>query len=226
VCVSLSLSVWVSLSQCVCPSLSVCESVSQCVGVSLSLYVYVSKYAMDYIGDRWETAPVKETVADWALFGVPSAEASLMAGFTTVRDVGSWRDMPDVALMRAIDRGVVPGPRIIASGHMLSITGGHCDITGFAPGIMPEHPYYGVADGVDEVVKAVRYQIKHGAKVIKICATAGVYSFEDTVGAQQFTEEEMQAAVEEAARHGLKVAAHAHGAEGMYAAVKAGGSLH
>ncbi len=177
---------------------------------------------MDYIGDRWETAPVKETVADWALFGVPSAEATLMAGFTTVRDVGSWRDMPDVALMRAIDRGVVPGPRIIASGHMLSITGGHCDITGFAPGIMPEHPYYGVADGVDEIVKAVRYQIKHGAKVIKICATAGVYSFEDTVGAQQFTEEEMRAAVEEAARHGLKVAAHAHGAEGMYAAVKAG----
>ena len=177
---------------------------------------------MDYIGDRWETAAVKETVADWALFGVPSAKATLMAGFTTVRDVGSWRDFPDVALMRAIDNGVVPGPRIIPSGHMLSITGGHCDITGFAPGIRPEHPHYGIADGVDEVIKAVRYQVKHGARVIKICATAGVYSFEGPVGAQQYSGKELRAAVEESARHGLKVAAHAHGAEGIEAAVRAG----
>jgi imidazolonepropionase-like amidohydrolase len=111
---------------------------------------------------------------------------------------------------------------MIPSGHALGITGGHCDVTGYAPGIAEGSPESGVVDGVDEALKAVRYQAKHGAKVIKICATAGVLSFDATVGAQQLSDEEMRAIVQEARRHGLKVAAHAHGAEGILAAVRAG----
>ena len=170
----------------------------------------------------WEIRQVRETAPDWALRGARNAKATLLAGFTTVRDLWSVRDFPDVALARAIEAGMVEGPRVIPCGHALGITGGHCEITGFAPGIMPEAPEYGVADGVDEVVKSVRYQIKHGAKVIKICATAGVISFEESMGAQQYTVEEMRAIVEEAARHDVYVAAHAHGTEGIMAATRAG----
>ena len=108
------------------------------------------------------------------------------------------------------------------SRNALGITGGHCDVTGFAPGILEQGPKDGVADGPWEVVEAVRYQIKHGAQVIKTCATAGVLSLEGPVGAQQYTYEELKAMVDEAARHGIKVAAHAHGTEGIKAAVRAG----
>jgi imidazolonepropionase-like amidohydrolase len=111
---------------------------------------------------------------------------------------------------------------MIPSAHAIGITGGHCDDTGWAPGVNELDYRHGVADGVDEVVKAVRYQIKHGAKVIKVCATAGVLSFDATLGAQQLSEAELQAIVQEANRHGLKVAAHAHGTEGIKAAVRAG----
>jgi imidazolonepropionase-like amidohydrolase len=152
---------------------------------------------------------------------VRNARRTLMAGFTTVRDVGA-PGFADVSLMRAIDQGFVDGPHIVPAGHAIGITGGHCDVTGYAPGVDELGPENGVADGADQVLKAVRYQIKHGAKVIKICATAGVLSVEGPVGAQQLSEEEMRAAVEEAARHGLKVAAHAHGTEGIIAAVRAG----
>ncbi len=176
---------------------------------------------MDIEGD-WANRAAHETASDWALRGARNANRTLLAGFTTVRDVGSQRGMPDVALMHAIDRGMVPGPRMFAAGNALSITGGHCDVSGFAPGILEGGPHEGVADGGDEVLKAVRYQIKHGANVIKICATAGVLSFEGPVGAQQYTIEEMRVAVQEAARHGLKVAAHAHGTEGIIAASQAG----
>ena len=155
------------------------------------------------------------------LFGAVNAEKTLMAGFTTVRYVGST-DFNDVALMRAIDRGWFAGPRIIPAGYSLGITGGHCDSTGFAPGLLERGWREGVADGPDEVLKAVRYQIKHGAKVIKFCATAGVLSFEGPVGAQQFTFEEMKTIIEEAERHGIPTAAHAHGTEGIIAAAKAG----
>jgi imidazolonepropionase-like amidohydrolase len=174
----------------------------------------------DLEGD-WTTRDVKETPADAALRGVRNARRTLMAGFTTVRDVGA-PGFADVSLMRAIDQGFVDGPHIVPAGHAIGITGGHCDVTGYAPGVDELGPENGVADGADQVLKAVRYQIKHGAKVIKICATAGVLSFEGPVGAQQLSEEEMRAAVEEAARHGLKVAAHAHGTEGIIAAVRAG----
>ena len=97
-----------------------------------------------------------------------------------------------------------------------------CDVTGYAPGVKEGDYRSGIADGVDEVLKAVRYQIKHGAQSIKICATAGVLSFEGPVGAQQYSLEELKAAADEAHRHGVKIAAHAHGTEGIIAASEAG----
>ena len=163
----------------------------------------------------------RETATDSALKGVLYARRTLLAGFTTVRNTGA-DGFADVALMRAIDRGFVVGPRIIPAAHSLSITGGHGDASGLAPGVLEGGPEQGIADGADQVIRAVRYQIKHGAKVIKTTATAGVLSFEGPVGAQQYSYEELKAMVEEAARHGIKVAAHAHGTEGIIAAVRAG----
>lgn len=125
------------------------------------------------IDESFFTAPVTDTAADAALRAAHNAEITLMAGFTTVRDLGST-DFVDVALERARVAGRVVSPRVVPAGHALGITGGHCDITGFAPGVRELGFEQGIADGVDEVVKAVRYQIKHGAQVIKICATAGV----------------------------------------------------
>jgi imidazolonepropionase-like amidohydrolase len=173
------------------------------------------------IKEGFDLQPVRETAVAEVLHGVPNARRTLEAGFTTVRNLGSG-GFSDVALMRAIERGEIPGPRIIPAGYALGITGGHCDITGFAPGILEIGPEQGVANGADEMTAAVRYQLKHGAKVIKICATAGVLSFEESVGAQQMSEAELRAVVEEASRHGVRVAAHAHGAEGIKAAIRAG----
>ena len=173
------------------------------------------------IEGNWLHRSVTDTAGDNALRGARNARTTLLAGFTTVRDVGA-AEFVDVALMRAIDRDFIPGPRMFPAGHSIGITGGHCDTTGYAPGIRERGPETGVADGPDAALKAVRYQIKHGAKVIKVCATAGVLSLEGPVGAQQLSEVELRTIVEEAARHELKVAAHAHGAEGIIAAVKAG----
>jgi imidazolonepropionase-like amidohydrolase len=175
----------------------------------------------DDIEGDWTNRAVKETAADFALRGARNAKRTLEAGFTTVRDLGA-AGFSDIALMNAIDKDFVEGPRMFPAAHAVSITGGHCDVTGFAPGVAEVGPEAGVADGREAILRAVRYQIKHGAKVIKICATAGVLSFEGPVGAQQLSEDEMRAAVEEATRHGLKVAAHAHGTDGIIAAVKAG----
>jgi imidazolonepropionase-like amidohydrolase len=165
--------------------------------------------------------PVTESAADQALRGAFNARTTLMAGFTTVRNLGSG-GFSGLALARAVNGGYAAGPDIIDAGHALGITGGHCDATGWLPGVLELDYRSGVADGPAEVLKAVRYQIKHGAKVIKTCATAGVLSFEEAVGAQQYSAEELSIMVEEAARHGIKVAAHAHGSEGILAAVRAG----
>ncbi|MGF1454948.1 MAG: amidohydrolase family protein [Alphaproteobacteria bacterium] len=175
-----------------------------------------------FTADHWTRAPVIETPADWALYGVQFGGQTLGAGFTTVRDAGAWPGFPDVALMRAIEAGRVVGPRMFPAGHYISITGGHCDVGGFAPGVMELGPKQGIADGTDEILKAVRYQAKHGVKVIKVCATSGVFSRGDLPGAQQYSAGELRAVVEEASRQGLKVMAHAHGARGILAAVKAG----
>jgi imidazolonepropionase-like amidohydrolase len=164
---------------------------------------------------------VRETAADAALRGARNARLTLEAGFTTVRNLGAG-EFADVALGRAIDAGFVPGPRIFSAGHGLGITGGHCDTTGLRPGLLERGPESGVADGADEIRTAVRYQIKHGARVIKTCATAGVLSFTDAVGVQQYSDEELRVIVAEARRLGVRVAAHAHGTEGILAAVRAG----
>ena len=175
-----------------------------------------------FTGNHWTTAAVKESPADWALYGVKFGKQTLDAGFTTVRDAGAWPGFPDVALMRAVNAGRVTGPRIYPAGHYISITGGHCDVTGFAPGVMELGPNQGIANGVDEILRAVRYQAKHGVKVIKVCATSGVFSAGKQPGAQQYSDIELRTIVEEASRHGLKVMAHAHGSDGILAAVKAG----
>jgi len=171
------------------------------------------------IGSNSFTEPVTSIPEDAALGAVKYGWRTLQAGFTTVRDFGGGAT---VALAHAVERGDIVAPRIVPSRNALGITGGHCDVTGFAPGVQELGPKDGVADGPWEVVEAVRYQIKHGAKVIKTCATAGVLSLEGPVGAQQYSFEEMKAMVDEAARHGVRVAAHAHGSEGILAAVQAG----
>jgi imidazolonepropionase-like amidohydrolase len=171
------------------------------------------------IGPTSFTDPVTQTEVDAAFKAARNGRTTLMAGITTVRDFGGE---VTVAMSKAVARGDVVGPRIVPSRYAIGITGGHCDVTGFAPGILEGGPKDGIADGPWEVVEAVRYQIKHGAQVIKTCATAGVLSLEGPVGAQQYSLEELQAMVQEAARHGVKVAAHAHGTEGIKAAVRAG----
>jgi imidazolonepropionase-like amidohydrolase len=165
------------------------------------------------------TDAVRLVESDYAFNAVGNALKTVRAGFTTVRDYGG--DVT-VALGKAVARGTITGPRVVPSRNALGVTGGHCDVTGFAPGVLEQTPKDGVADGPWEVVQAVRYQIKHGAEVIKTCATAGVLSLEGPVGAQQYSFEELKAMVDEAARHGVKVAAHAHGADGIKAAVRAG----
>ncbi len=171
------------------------------------------------IGPSSFVEPVTTTLADATLNAVKYGRRTVRAGFTTVRDFGGDAT---VALGEAVERGDVVAPRVVPSRNALGITGGHCDVTGFAPGIAEGGPEEGVADGPWEVAEAVRYQIKHGAQVIKTCATAGVLSMEGPVGAQQYSLEELEMMVEEASRHGVKVAAHAHGSEGILAAVRAG----
>lgn len=165
---------------------------------------------------------VTDDEGDDALWGVADARATLLAGFTTVRDVGS-SSFANVALARAIDAGRIPGPRMVVAGHLIGISGGHCDLDGLAPGVVPEHgPLEGIAAGADQVREAVRLQVKYGATVIKICATGGVLSQGDQIGAQQMTEDEMRSAVETAQMLGRRVAAHAHGNDGIKAAIRAG----
>ncbi len=168
---------------------------------------------------------VKDTPFTGGFNGVVNAAKTLMAGFTSVRDVGS-QPFFAVDLRRAIDEGQFPGPRVVASGPPLSITGGHGDMNGFAPAVSnymyPAERDFAIVDGPEEMRHAVRSQIKYGVDVIKILATGGVLSQGDKPGAEQLTYEEMKVAVDEAHRTGRKVAAHAHGTEGIKDAVRAG----
>lgn len=169
---------------------------------------------------------LNSSVRDYDSFGailsVENARKTLMAGFTTIRNLGA-ANFDDFALRKAINDGFVAGPRIIAAGHSIGITGGHCDENGYKPGLFDGTIKTGIADGVDEVRAAVRYQIKYGADVIKTCATAGVLSEgSGRVGVTQYTYEELKAMVDEAARLERKVTAHAHGADGIKVATRAG----
>ena len=164
-----------------------------------------------------------------ALRATVNARTTLFAGFTTVRNLGlmvkTGGYLLDVALAQAIDSGWVVGPRIIAAAHAITPTGGHLDATMFqrlAPHVLPLSVEEGIANGVPEVRKAVRYQLKHGAKVIKISASGGVMSHSGEAGAQQYSDEEFAAIVDEAHRAGIRVAAHAHGDAAIRACIRAG----
>ncbi|HZM40551.1 MAG TPA: amidohydrolase family protein, partial [Acidimicrobiales bacterium] len=173
--------------------------------------------------------PVQDDPAVRTLRAVANARRTLRSGFTTVRNLGLFVQtgglLLDVALRKAIDLGWIDGPRVVPAGHAISPTGGHLDPTMFqalAPHIMPLTVEEGIADGVAEVRKAVRYQIKHGAQLIKVCASGGVMSHTGPAGAQQYSDEELRTIVDEAHRAGLRVAAHAHGDDGIRAAIEAG----
>jgi imidazolonepropionase-like amidohydrolase len=172
---------------------------------------------------------VQDDPAVRTLRAVANARRTLRAGFTTVRNLGLFIQtgglLLDVALKKAIDLGWIDGPRVVPAGHAITPTGGHLDPTmfqAFAPHIMPLTIEEGIANGISEVRTAVRYQIKHGAKVIKVCASGGVMSHTGPAGAQQYSDEELAAIADEAHRAGLKVAAHAHGDDGIRAAIEAG----
>lgn len=173
--------------------------------------------------------PVRVDPVKMTLRAAANARRTLRAGFTTVRNLGLFVKtggyLLDVALSEAIDAGWIEGPRVVPAGHAIVPTGGHLDPSaqsGLAPGIMPLTVEEGVADGVDEVRKAVRYQIRHGAQLIKCCASGGVMTPTGPSGAQQYSAEEFAAIADEAHRRGLKVAAHAHGDTAVNAALDAG----
>ncbi len=169
----------------------------------------------------WELSAVKDYEGYSAIRAVGHAEKTLLAGITTVRNVGAEL-FHDMALRQAINEGFIRGPRMQNAGYALGITGGHCDENGYKPGLFEGGVRQGIANGPDEVRAAVRYMVKYGADVIKTCATGGVLSEGDAVGATQYSYEELKAMVDEARKLDRKVAAHAHGAEGIKIAVRAG----
>jgi imidazolonepropionase-like amidohydrolase len=166
---------------------------------------------------------VTRSAAQEALSGVPNARDTLRAGFTTVRDVGTFRAFVDVALREAIEAGDVLGPRMMCAGAYVTSSGGGGDITGLATDVeLPRDLRFGVANSVDEVRRVVRDLLHGGADFIKVIATGAVLTEGTTPSAPEFTEGEIRAAVEEAALYGTHVAAHAHGAKGIKRAVRAG----
>jgi len=181
----------------------------------IDCHTHIVSQMENYGVDLFRRSPI-----DVAVTAHIFARRTLEAGFTTVRDVGAG-EFVDVALKKAINAGKIVGPRLFVAGHGLSATGGHGDLSGFSP-YLSSSTFSGVVDGVDEIRKKIRWNIKYGADHIKFTATAGVLSEEESVGAPQFSMEEMKAIVEEAKMWGRKVAAHAHGAEGIKMAVQAG----
>jgi len=178
-------------------------------------------YSEDYTRALLDS--LEKPIPEMALDASVNARITLLAGFTTVRDVGS-HDYLDAGLRNAINRGVVPGPRMLVAVHAIGATGGHCDETGFREGALGKEsgPEVGVVNGADEARRAVRLAHKYGATIIKTCATGGVLSLADAVDTPQLTAAELDALVDEAHALRLKTAAHAHGAEGAKRAIRAG----
>ena len=175
----------------------------------------------DRFGLHWEDVLVTTTPADAALWGARNARVTLEAGFTTCREMGPTWPYTDAALRNAINEGAVPGPRLFVAGNYVSSTGGAGDARQFS--VYVDVPtVHNLADGPEEIVKAVRTNFKNGADFIKILATGAVLSKGIEPGAQQYSDEEIGAAVTEATRWGRQVAAHAHGAGGIKAAIRAG----
>jgi imidazolonepropionase-like amidohydrolase len=182
----------------------------------IDCHTHVTNQPENYYEDIFRKSPI-----DVATTSHVFARRTLLAGFTTIRNVGA-EEYTDIALRRAIDTGKIPGPRMLCSAVALGSTGGHADLNGFSPYLEFKLIAPGVVNGPQQIRDAVRRNIKFGADWIKILASAGVLSEEEAVGAPQFSEEEMKAAVDEAAFWGKKVAAHAHGTEAIKMAVRAG----
>jgi imidazolonepropionase-like amidohydrolase len=181
----------------------------------IDCHTHITQQSGDYYEDLFRRSPI-----DLAVVAHVYARRTLEAGFTTIRDVGS-SEFIDVALRNAIDRGEVVGPRMQVATLAVGSTGGHNDLSGFSPYLHFDH-FKGIADGPEEIRKLVRFEVKNGADLIKVMATAGVLSEEASVGAPQYSQEEMNAVVSEASMWGKKVAAHAHGTEGIKRAARAG----
>lgn len=174
-------------------------------------------------GENYYDDLFRKTPIDYAVLAPVYAKRTLEAGFTSCRDVGA-ASLIDVSLRNAINHGDVPGPRMEVATFFIGSTGSHGDFNGFSPYLSFNQPkeMSGIANGVDEIRKQVRYNIKYGADVIKFGASAGVLTEEESVGAPQYTQEEMNAIVDEAKLWGKKACAHAHGTDAIKMAVKAG----
>jgi imidazolonepropionase-like amidohydrolase len=181
----------------------------------IDAHTHVTSQPENYLEDLFRKSPI-----DVAVSAHVYARRTLDAGFTTIRDVGAG-EFIDVALRNAINAGTVAGPRMQVATLTVGSTGGHGDLTGFSPYVRFGQ-FSGIADGADEIRKLIRLEVKNGADVIKMLAGAGVLSEEESVGAPQFSQEEMNVVVQEAAMWGRKVAAHAHGAEAIKRALRAG----
>jgi imidazolonepropionase-like amidohydrolase len=182
----------------------------------IDCHTHVTGQPENYYEDIFRKSPI-----DVATTSHIYARRTLLAGFTTIRNVGA-DEYADIALRTAIDTGKIPGPRMLCATVALGSTGGHADLNGFSPYLEFKLIAPGIANGPEQVRAAVRRNVKYGADWIKILASAGVLSEEEAVGAPQYTMEEMKAAVDEAALWGRKVAAHAHGTEAIKMAVRAG----